>query len=61
MQSLTDLYGNGLAGDAKFIGSWLNRIPDAMLMDQRLLWVFPLIVLVIKGAGALSIVRAFVR
>ena len=61
VQSLTDLYGHGLAGDAKFIGSWFNRTPDAMLMDQRLLWVFPLIVLVIKGAGALSIDRAFMR
>jgi putative oxidoreductase len=61
VQSLTDLYGHGLAGDAKFIGSWFDRIPDAMLMDQRLLLVFPLIVLVIKGAGALSIDRAFMR
>ena len=61
VQSLTDLYGHGLAGDAKFIGSWFDRIPDAMLMDQRMLWVFPLIVLVIKGTGALSIDRAFMR
>ena len=61
VQSLTDLYGHGLAGDAKFIGSWFDRIPNAMLMDQRLLWVFPLIVLVIKGAGALSIDRALMR
>ena len=61
VQSLTDLYGHGLAGDAKFIGDWFDRVPDAMLMDQRLLWVFPLIVLVIKGAGALSIDRALMR
>ena len=51
----------GLRGDAKFIGGWFDRIPDAMLMDQRLLWIFPLIVLVIKGAGALSIDRALMR
>lgn len=61
VQSLTDLYGHGLAGDAKFIGHWFDRIPDAMLMDQRLLWVFPLIVLVVKGAGAPSIDRALMR
>lgn len=61
VQSLTDLYGHGLAGDAKFIGGWFDRIPDAMLMDQRLLWVFPLIVLVVKSAGALSIDRALMR
>ena len=61
VQSLTDLYGHGLMGDAKFIGGWFDRIPDAMLMDQRLLWVFTLLVLVIKGAGALSIDRALTR
>ena len=61
VQSLTDLYGHGLAGYSKFIGGWFDPIPDAMLMDQRLLWVFPLIVLVIKGAGALSIDRALMR
>ena len=61
VQSLTDLYGHGLSGDAKFIGGWFDRIPDAMLMDQRLLWIFPLIVLVIKGAGALSVDRALMR
>lgn len=58
VQSLTELYGHGLAGDAKFIGGWFDRIPDAMLMDQRLLWVFPLLVLFIKGAGVLSVDRA---
>ena len=61
VQSMTDLYGHGLAGDAKFIGDWFARVPDARLMDQRLLWIFPLIVLVIKGAGALSIDRALMR
>jgi uncharacterized membrane protein YphA (DoxX/SURF4 family) len=30
-------------------------------MDQRLLWIFPLLVLVIKGAGALSVDRAVMR
>ena len=57
VQSLTDLYAHGV----KFIRGWFDRVPDAMSMDQRLLWVFPLIVLVIKGAGALSIDRALMR
>jgi putative oxidoreductase len=61
IQSVTDLYGHGLLGDTKFIGGWFDRIPDAMLMDQRLLWIFPLLVLVIKGAGALSVDRAVMR
>ena len=61
IQSVTDLYGHGLLGDTKFIGGWFDRIPDAMLMDQRLLWIFPLLVLLIKGAGALSVDRAVMR
>ena len=61
MQTLTNLYGHGLAGDAKFIRGWFYRIPDTMLMDQRLLWMFPLIILVIKGAGALCVDRALLR
>ena len=61
VQSVTDLYGHGLSGDAKFTGGWFDRIPDAMLMDQRLLWIFPMIVLVIKGAGALSVDRALMH
>ena len=32
VQSLTNLYGQGLAGDAKFIGGWFDRAPDAMLI-----------------------------
>jgi putative oxidoreductase len=60
VQSLTDLYGHGIAGDAKFIRIWFDRIQDAMLMDQRLLWVFPLIVWVIKAAGPLSIDHAMI-
>ena len=61
MQSLTDLYGHGIAGDAKFVRVWFDRIPDAMLIDQRPLKVFPLIVSVIKAAGPLSIDRAMIR
>ena len=61
VQSLTILYTHGLMGDEKFSRDWFNRVPDAVLMDQRLLWIFPLIVLVIKGAVALSIDRALMR
>jgi putative oxidoreductase len=61
VQSLTNLCGQGLAGDAKFIGGWFYRIADTMLMDQRILWMFPLIILVIKGAGALSVDRGLMR
>jgi putative oxidoreductase len=55
VQSLTDIYGHG-ATDA--IGGWFDRFPDAVILDQRALWIFLLFVLVIKGAGPLSFDRA---
>lgn len=55
VQSLTDVYGHGATAE---IGAWFDRFPDAVLLDQRALWIFPLIVLVIKGAGPLSFDRA---
>jgi putative oxidoreductase len=56
VQSLTDIYGHS-ATDA--VGGWFDRFPDAVIMDQRSLWIFLLLVLVIKGAGPLSFDRAF--
>ncbi|MCX7559169.1 DoxX family protein [Sulfitobacter sp. F26204] len=55
VQSLTDIHGHG-ASDA--LGSWFDRFPDATIMDQRALWIFLLLVLVVKGAGPLSFDRA---
>ncbi|MDB2662812.1 hypothetical protein N9Y61_03120 [Paracoccaceae bacterium] len=37
MQSLTNLYGQGLAGDAKFIGGWFYRIPNTMLISTPIM------------------------
>jgi len=54
MQSLTDVYGHG-ATDLKTLGAWFDRFSDGVIMDQRLFWVFLLSVLVIKGAGAISV------
>jgi len=58
LQSLTDLYGHGGWDDPKVLGGWFDRFPDGIIMDQRALWVFLLLVLVIKGAGPLSFDRA---
>ncbi|MGC1506500.1 MAG: DoxX family membrane protein [Sulfitobacter sp.] len=55
VQSLTDIYGH-TATDA--LGGWFDRFPDAVIMDQRSLWVLLLSILVIKGAGPLSFDRA---
>lgn len=53
VQSLTDVYGHGVAP-----GAWFDRASDALILDQRALWVFLLVVLVLKGAGPLSADRA---
>lgn len=57
VQSLTDIYGHG--ADAGTIGTWFDRASDAHIMDQRAFWVFLLMVLVVKGAGPLSLDRLF--
>ena len=53
MQSLTDIVGHH--ADATTIGAWFDRFENSVIMDQRAFWVFLLIVLVIKGAGPLSL------
>ena len=52
-QSLTDIWGHGV--DAATIGAWFDRGADSLILDQRLLWVFVLSVLLVKGAGRLSL------
>ena len=37
------------------IGALFDRFPDGVIMDQRLLWIFPLVYVVVKGAGAVSL------
>lgn len=55
VQSLTDIVGH--SADAATIGSWFDRAPDALILDQRAFWILGLLILVFKGAGALSIDR----
>jgi putative oxidoreductase len=59
LQSLTDIVGHG--ADAATVGSWFDRFSDAYIMDQRTFWVFALLVLVVKGAGPLSLDRLIAR
>lgn len=53
VMSIVDVSGHG--ADAKTIGMVFDRIQDGVILDQRLLWLFPLIYLIVKGAGAISV------
>lgn len=59
VQSMTDLYGHGTIAHEGTLGAFFDRFPDAIILDQRAFWVFALLVLVIKGAGPLSLDRLF--
>ncbi|MDJ0820428.1 MAG: DoxX family protein [Paracoccaceae bacterium] len=61
VQSLTDLYGHGGIAHAETLGAWFDKIPDAVILDQRAFWMLLLVTLVLKGAGALSVDRLLSR
>lgn len=41
--------------DFALIGGWFDRASDALILDQRLFWVFVLLFLAANGAGRLSL------
>jgi putative oxidoreductase len=57
VQSLTDIIGHKAGPET--IGAWFDRISDALILDQRAFWVLLLAVLIVKGAGPLSLDRLF--
>lgn len=57
VQSLTDLYGHGGIAHEGTLGAWFDRMSDALILDQRSFWILCLLILVFKGAGALSVDR----
>ena len=59
VQSLTDIFGH-MAGAAT-IGQFFDAMPDAVILDQRALWMMVLAVLVALGAGPLSLDRLLRR
>ncbi|MBE0413269.1 DoxX family membrane protein [Yoonia sp.] len=61
VQSLTDLYGHGGIAHPGTLGAWFDGAPDALILDQRAFWVLCLLILVFKGAGALSLDRAIFK
>jgi len=57
VQSYVDVAFHG--ADEKTIGAWFDRLSDATILDQRALWVFVLIYLVVRGPGLLSLDHVF--
>jgi len=55
--SFVDITGHG--ADALTIGSWFDKEPDSKILDQRLLWIFLMLVIIIRGAGPLSLDALF--
>lgn len=59
VQSWVDINFHGVNGDTA--GALFDRFSDSLVADQRTLWVFLLLVLVVKGAGAVSLDALFSR
>jgi len=53
VQTFVDVNFHGVAGDT--LGALFDRFSDSLVADQRTLWAFLLLVLVVKGGGALSL------
>lgn len=55
VMSLTDIVGHH--ADAATVGAWFDKASGSLIMDQRSLWIFVLLVLVLRGAGPISVDR----
>ena len=53
VQSVVDVWFHEIGAEAT--GALFDRFPDAAIFDQRLLWILPLVFLIIKGAGLVSL------
>ncbi len=53
VMSVVDIAGHG--ADATTIGMWFDNVPDAKILDQRLLWIFLLLIPAARGAGPVSL------
>lgn len=53
MMSYVDIAFHG--AEAKTIGAFFDRVQDSAIADQRVLWVFPLIYLLLRGPGLISV------
>ncbi|MFD1344141.1 DoxX family protein [Litorisediminicola beolgyonensis] len=61
VQSYVDLYGHGGIAHAETLGAWFDRAPDGVILDQRAFWMLALVIIAVKGAGALSLDAGLAR
>lgn len=61
VMTATDLIGHGAWAQPETLGAWFDRASNGLIMDQRALWMLLLLVLVVKGAGPLSLDRLLRR
>lgn len=59
VQSTTDVIGHH--ADDTTIGGWFDGASSALILDQRAFWILLLLILVVRGAGPLSIDRLLAR
>jgi Predicted membrane protein len=59
VMTLTDIIGHGVGQPT--IGLPFDRFPDALIADQRLIWVWMLAILALTGGGYVSADRALSR
>ncbi|QYK43137.1 MAG: DoxX family membrane protein [Paracoccaceae bacterium] len=52
VQSATDVIGHGVGGET--LGAWFDRASDALILDQRTLWIVVLAIPLAMGGGWLS-------
>jgi putative oxidoreductase len=59
VQSIVDVWLHKIGAEAT--GAWFDRFSDATILDQRLMWFVPLVLLVVQGAGTLSLDHVLAR
>ncbi|MEM1130052.1 MAG: DoxX family protein [Pseudomonadota bacterium] len=59
VMSITDILGH--SADAETVGTWFDRASGSLIIDQRAFWIFLLLVLVLRGAGPISLDRFVLR
>ncbi len=55
VQSWVDIFGHMVGPDE--IGVWFDNTSSALIVDQRAFWILALLILVVRGGGALSLDR----